>query len=462
MREGDALEATFERQRSAFRANPHPPASERRAHLAALGRLLVDHAEAIANAVSADFGHRSPHETRFLEIFPALEEARHARRHLARWMQPEPADVSIWFQPGTAEILKQPLGVVGIIAPWNYPVLLAVAPLVSALAAGNRVMLKMSELTPQTGDLLARLIATVFSDDRVTVFNGGIDLARAFSALPFDHLLFTGSTAVGRHVMTAAAANLTPVTLELGGKSPALVAPGYPVDRAARRIIWGKCLNAGQTCIAPDYVLVPASTLATFVDAARDEVRRLYPAGAAAADYSAIISDVHYRRLTAWADEARQQGAELIPLAEGGSDALRKMPPVILTRVEDGMRVMQEEIFGPLLPVRTYAHVEEALAYIRARPRPLALYYFDNDRARTRRVLDETAAGGVTVNDTILHIGQVNLPFGGVGASGMGAYHGEAGFTTFSKRTGVFVQSRWSALSAAKAPYGRLAEWLLR
>jgi coniferyl-aldehyde dehydrogenase len=386
---------------------------------------------------------------------------KHARRHVARWMQPERADVSIWFQPGTAEIVKQPLGVVGIIAPWNYPVLLAMAPLVSALAAGNRVMLKMSELTPRTGDLVARLIAAAFPDDRVAVFNGGVDLARAFAALPFDHLLFTGSTAVGRQVMAAAAANLTPVTLELGGKSPALVAPGYPVDRAARRIIWGKCLNAGQTCIAPDYVLLPESVVSAFIAAARDEVRRLYPAGAAAADYSAIVNDAHYRRLREWTEDARQKGAELISLADGLSDGSRKMPPVILTRVENGMRVMQEEIFGPLLPIRTYANLDEALAWIAERPRPLAFYYFDEDRERTRRVLDETIAGGVTVNDTILHIGQVNLPFGGAGASGMGAYHGEAGFTTFSKRKGVFVQSRWSALSAAKPPYGRLADWLL-
>jgi len=377
-------------------------------------------------------------------------------------MRPQRAGVSIWFQPGRARIVKQPLGVVGVIAPWNYPVLLAVAPLVSALAAGNRVMIKMSELTPRTGELLARLMRGAFSDDRVTVFNGGVDLARAFAALPFDHLLFTGSTAVGRQVMAAAAPNLTPVTLELGGKSPALVAPGYPPDAAARRIMWGKCLNAGQTCIAPDYVLLPESAESAFVAAARDEVRRLYPSGAASADYSAIVSDAHYRRLTAWAEEARQQGANLIPLGDGLSDVSRKMPPVILTHVEDGMRVMQEEIFGPLLPVRTYAHFDEALAYITARPRPLAFYYFDEDRARTRRVLERTVAGGVTVNDTILHIGQVHLPFGGVGASGMGVYHGEAGFTTFSKRTGVFVQSRWSVLGAAKPPYGRLAERLLR
>jgi len=452
----------FELQRAAFRRHPNPPAAERRAHLETLRRLLVDNADALAAALDADFGHRSIHETKLLEIFPSVLAARHARQHVERWMRPERKPVSIWFQRGRAQVVKQPLGAVGVIAPWNYPIVLAAGPLVSALAAGNRVMVKMSEFAPGLGELFARLIASAFAEDHVAVINGGVDVAQDFAATPFDHLLFTGSTSVGRQIMRAAAANLTPVTLELGGKSPAIVAPGFSVDRAADRILWGKCLNAGQTCIAPDYVLVPEDQISRFIDAARRQVRRLYPDGAAGADYSAIVNAHHYDRLVKMRDEAVTGGAQAVPLAGGGSAAARKLEPTIVTGVRDDMRIMQDEIFGPLLPIRPYRTLDEALAYVADHPRPLALYYFDDDAARTTRVLNESISGDVTINDTVLHIAQDELPFGGVGASGMGQYHGEEGFTTFSKRKGVFEQSRFNGVWLFQPPFGGRVEKLLR
>jgi len=455
------LERVFHLQRRAFRLSPYPLAAERRAILSSLHRLLSNHSDEIVLAVNADFGHRSAHETKLLELFPSLECVRHAKRQVVKWMRPEKKAVSPWFLPGRAKVVKQPLGVVGIIVPWNYPIYLAIGPLVSALAAGNRAIIKMSELTPNTGRLLAELVERYFSTDRVAVINGGVEVAQAFAALPFDHLLFTGSTAVGRQVMRAAASNLTPVTLELGGKSPTIIAPDFPVDIAARRILFGKCLNAGQTCIAPDYVLLHESQLARFIDAAKKEVGRLYPNLASNRDYSAIINDRHYARLSEYIEDARSHGAEIIVLGES-SPVDRKLAPTLVAKANDGMRIMQEEIFGPLLPVLIYGQLDEALNYIADHPRPLALYYFDNDSVRIERVLKQTIAGGVSINDTIFHIAQDELPFGGVGASGMGHYHGVEGFNTLSKRKGVFIQSPLNGIALLKPPFGKHIDRLLK
>jgi acyl-CoA reductase-like NAD-dependent aldehyde dehydrogenase len=455
------VDAIFQSQRAAFRQNPNPDAANRQRHLHDVGRLLVENRDAIAAAISEDFGHRSVHETEVLEIFPALQGAKHAKSHVEAWMQSERKPVSLWFQPGRARVVKQPLGVVGVIVPWNYPLYLALGPLVSALAAGNRVMIKMSEFTPRFGELFASAIGRYFARDHVAVVNGGVDVARAFGAKPFDHLLFTGSTSVARHIMAAAAQNLTPVTLELGGKSPAIVAPDFSIELAAQRIMPGKCLNAGQTCIAPDYALVPDRRLAAFSEAARASVKRLYPHGIACADYSAIINARHYQRLQDYLDDARGKGAEVLPLASGSSELTRKFAPTLVTGVTDDMRIMQEEIFGPLLPVKTYSRLDEAFAYVADHPRPLALYYFDSHSERVNRVLNTTMAGGVTVNDTIFHIAQDDLPFGGVGPSGMGQYHGEDGFNTFSKRKGVFLQSRLNGAWLLMPPFGRRIERML-
>ncbi len=460
-----SLQGLFESQRRAFAAHPYPGDHQRRGHLLALERALKSGAEALAQAIHEDFGSRSTAETQLLEVFPSLGAIRHARRHLKRWMRPERRPVSLWFQPGRARVVWQPLGVVGIIVPWNYPVFLSLAPLVAALAAGNRVMIKMSELTPRTGEALERLLRAAFPEDLVAVVNGDVAVARAFAGLPFDHLLFTGSTAVGREVMRAAAANLTSVTLELGGKSPAIVAPGFPLAEAADKIMFGKCANAGQTCVAPDYVLVPAGTEQAFAEAARAAVARLYPTLAANPDYSAIVNERHYRRLAGYLEEARARGAtvlEINPAQETLDPAARKLAPALVLGAGEGLQLMQEEIFGPVLPVVPYDNLDAALAHVAERPRPLALYYFDRDPARTRHVLERTHSGGVTVNDVLLHVGQEDLPFGGVGDSGMGHYHGRHGFETFSKQKGVFVQSRLSGAGLLKPPYGRRFEALIR
>jgi acyl-CoA reductase-like NAD-dependent aldehyde dehydrogenase len=455
------LDAIFQGQREAFRRAPHPSAAERKGHLDKLRHLLLEHTHAIVDAVSQDFGHRSEHETKLLEIFPSLLGIRHARSHVGTWMRPERKSASVWFVPGRATIVKQPLGVVGVIVPWNYPLYLAVGPLVSALAAGNRVMVKMSEFTPRFGALFAELIAKCFPSDHVAVLNGGVEVAQAFAAKPFDHLLFTGSTAVGQRVMRAAAENLTPVTLELGGKSPTIVAPDFPIDVAAKRIMLGKCLNAGQTCIAPDYLFVHEAQLQRFIDVARDEVKRLYPVVPKSRDYTAIVSERHYQRLAGYLDDAQAKGAQVLPLGENSPEA-RKLAPAIVTGVNDQMQIMQDEIFGPLLPILSYKTLDDALTYVADHPRPLAMYYFDYKQSRIDRVLHESIAGGVTVNDVILHIAQDELPFGGVGPSGMGHYHGEEGFITFSKRKGVFFQSRLTTLPLLKPPFGRRIEALFK
>ncbi|MCX7168117.1 MAG: coniferyl aldehyde dehydrogenase [Rhodocyclales bacterium] len=461
--EAETFKNVFERMRAATRRNAQVERSARQVRLDALAALVHDNAERFVTAISADFGHRSAHETRLLELFPSLESIRHTRSHFGAWMKPQRKAASIWFRPGRARIIPQPLGVVGIIVPWNYPLFLAVAPLAAALAAGNRVMIKMSEFTPRTGELLAELVAKYFAADDVSVVLGDATVGADFARLPFDHLLFTGSTKVGHDIMRMAADNLTPVTLELGGKSPAIVGPDYSMAKAAERIMVGKLLNAGQTCIAPDYVLVPAGTEQAFIEAARAVVAKCFPAMATTPDYTAIVNDRHYQRLQGYVTDAQARGAKIEPLSTAtADDARRKLPPLALLNVDDNMRVMQDEIFGPLLPVLPYKDLDAAIAYVNQHPRPLALYCFENDAGRRDRVLNETVAGGVTINDTILHIAQEELPFGGVGPSGMGHYHGIEGFKTFTKQKAVFYQSWLNGMPLFNPPYGALFERLTK
>ena len=457
------LPLAFERQRAAWSAAPCPAWEERAGRLRRLQRLLVEHETAISQAIDADFGGRPAIETELAEIWPSLEEVKGALRHGKRWMKPRRAGVGKWFQPARAQVLPQPLGVVGIIVPWNYPLYLAVGPLVAALAAGNRAMVKMSEFTPGFSALFQQLCAQVFAAEEVCVVTGGPDVAAQFSALPFDHLLFTGSTPVGRKVMGAAAANLTPVTLELGGKSPAVVTPGYPLEHAVQRILAGKLLNAGQTCIAPDYVLLPRASLNAFVELARGEVRRGYPGGLADANYCSIVNDRQYRRLARDVDEATERGTRAEALFDGAArdDVRHRLAPTLLIDPPADCGAMRDEIFGPVLPLIPYDRIDDAIAFVNARPRPLALYWFDRDDARVEHALRAMPAGGMTVNDTLLHITQESLPFGGVGASGMGHYHGQWGFDTFSKLKPVFRQSRVNGMALFLPPYRPLMRRML-
>ena len=456
----ETLDRQFQAQRAAYAANPMPPAAQRQQWLKALRDLLSAERQALIDAISADFSHRSADETLLAELMPSLHGIHYASRHLKKWMKPSRRKVGVAFQPASAKVVYQPLGVVGVIVPWNYPLYLAVGPMVGALAAGNRVMLKLSESTPATGLLLKELLARIFPEDLVCVVLGEADVGVAFSRLPFDHLLFTGSTSVGKHVMRAAAENLTPVTLELGGKSPAIVSTDVPLKDAAERIAFGKTLNAGQTCVAPDYVLVPENRVGAFVEAYRQAVKGFYPTLADNADYTAIINERQLARLNGYVSDATSKGALLIPLFEQGQG--RRMPHSVLLNVSDEMTVMQDEIFGPLLPIVPYRDLEQAFAYINQRPRPLALYYFGYDKREQHRVLHETHSGGVCLNDTLLHVAQDDMPFGGIGPSGMGHYHGHEGFLTFSKAKGVLIKQRFNAARLIYPPYGTSIQKLIQ
>lgn len=449
------LHCVFQIQRAAYEAAPFAEWDERRGRLERLRKLLLDNQSAIEVAIDADFAGRPHIETQIAEIFPSGAEIRSALKHGRRWMKPRSARVSKWFLPARAQVVPRPLGVVGLIVPWNYPLFLAISPLVTALAAGNRVMIKMSEFTPAFSELFQRLVASSFRANEVAVITGGPDVAAQFSALPFDHLLFTGSTTIGRKVMAAAAQNLTPVTLELGGKSPSVIAPGYSIEHAVQRVLAGKLLNAGQTCIAPDYVLVPRAVLPAFVESARRQARAMYPAGLDDTDYCSIVNARQYERLRAYLQQVRAAGTEIVPLFDGAAsnDDAHRLAPAILINPPPQSGVMCDEIFGPLLPVIAYDDLKEAVAFINAQPRPLALYWFDNDRQRVEWALKNTPAGGVCINETLIHVAQEDLPFGGIGASGMGHYHGRWGFDTFSKLTPVFRQSRFNGMKLFLPPY---------
>jgi coniferyl-aldehyde dehydrogenase len=455
---------TLQRLRAAQAART-PDYGQRREDLDRLRNAFQRRVEEMARAVSADFGSRSRHESLIADGMTVLSELDHLRGHLKRWMKPQRRAVNWIFLPARAEVRCQPLGVVGVISPWNYPVNLALIPLATAIAAGNHVMLKPSEHSPRTSAFLCDLLGEVFPTDRVAVALGGVEVATAFASLPFDHLLFTGSTAVGRKVAVAAAANLTPVTLELGGKSPCVLGGDFPLPLAAARIASGKWLNGGQTCIAPDYLLVPENTRDAFVEALRANVQQRFPTIAGNRDYTSIINANEYRRLRGYIDEASARGVKIVELVrlDGGiADQERLIAPTLVIDPPDDLAIMREEIFGPILPVKTYRGIDEAIAYINAHPRPLSLYYFDNDKARVERMLERTVAGGVSINDTVMHFAQDRLPFGGVGPSGIGHYHGHDGFLTFSHQKSVLRQARLSSMALFKPPYGGLADRLVK
>jgi coniferyl-aldehyde dehydrogenase len=428
--------------------------------------LLLSHQAEFCAAAAADFGQRAAPLTRFMDVMPAVHALRFARRRVRVWMRPRRQRVALPAgAPGArAAIVYQPLGVVGIVSPWNFPLTLSFGPLAGVLAAGNRCLIKPSELTPSVSALMQRLVAQRFDASELAVVTGGPEVAEAFVRLPFDHLLFTGSTAIGRRVMAAAAANLVPVTLELGGKCPVVVGRSADLARTVDRVLLGKLANAGQMCIAPDHVWLPREMLDAFVQAARAWVARAYPGMPDNPDYTAMVSARHLERMQALLADATRQGAQVIPLGGDAAPAgTRLLAPALVLGATDTMQLMQEEIFGPLLPLCTYERLEQALEAINARPRPLALYYFGQDRGEQQRVIAETTSGGVTVNDVAMHFLAEELPFGGVGASGMGAYHGEHGFRRFSHARAIFRQTRLdvAGLVGLRPPYGtRLARSL--
>jgi coniferyl-aldehyde dehydrogenase len=453
---GSEAELLFQAQKRAFAAAGATGATRRRAVLERLEKALLSYRAEIARAISEDFGHRSTDETELLELVPSIKAIRHARSHLVRWMRPERRRVALTMQPAKAWVEYQPLGIIGIISPWNYPLFLAASPLADALAAGNRAMIKPSELTPRFAELLKGIITEAFDAAEVAVITGGPDVAAAFSSLPFDHLLFTGSTSIGRKVMQAAAANLTPVTLELGGKSPVVVCPDYPTGKAARAIAFGKFVNAGQTCIAPDYVLAPASRAMELAEAILAEAKRLYPSIADNPDYTSIITDRHYQRLTKAIEEARAAGATVLTNAEDIASNSRKIAPTIVVDPPRESLLMREEVFGPVLPIISSNSVEDALRVINEKDRPLALYVLTSSETSRRKILGRTISGGVTLNGTILHVAQNDLPFGGVGPSGMGAYHGYDGFKRFSHARAIHKVGFMNGFERLAPPYGKL------
>ncbi len=457
------MQIVLERQRAAHLREGTPSAELRINRLNRCVRILIDNAEAIATALNEDFGNRPRESTGVTDVAGSIGPIKHARDHLKTWMKPErraPTPALLGLFGAKAEVRSQPKGVVGVISPWNFPVNLTFAPLAGILAAGNRAMIKPSEFTPATSELMKTMFASAFDEEEIAVFTGGPEVGQAFSGLAFDHLIFTGATSIGRHVMKAAAENLVPVTLELGGKSPVILSESADMASAADRIMAGKTLNAGQICLAPDYVLAPEPRMADFVAAAKASVTRMFPTIKDNPDYTAVIADRHYDRLRAYIDDARAKGAEIVEINPAGEDFSqqqhRKIPPTLILNPTDDMAVMQEEIFGPVLPVKGYSTMAEAVAYVNAHDRPLGLYYFGQDRAEQEKVLEGTTAGGVTVNDVVFHVAQENLPFGGVGPSGMGGYHGVDGFREFSHRKAVYQQIKkdLGPMQMLRPPYG--------
>ncbi|MNY84105.1 Coniferyl aldehyde dehydrogenase [compost metagenome] len=459
------LQQLFDLQHQASRQQVDVPAVVRKERLLRIQKILHEHGTTLAAAVQADFGVRSPQLTEMADLMVLRTMLSHTLRNLNQWMRPQRVWTPVHLLPGTGRIEHQPLGVVGIISPWNYPLQLALGPAIAAIAAGNRVMLKPSELTPHTSAQLAHVIGQFFAPEEFCVIQGDTQVASHFSGLPFDHLVFTGSTAVGRKVAMAAAQHLTPTTLELGGKSPCIISNDCDLETAALRIAHGKLLNAGQTCIAPDYLLLPRGQEQAFEQAFRKAVAQLFPTLSGNPDYAAIINQKHFNRLRNLAQQAEAEGAQVQWLesaaqlsssaAPGWGDAVqRQMTPALVWNVHSGMAIMQEEIFGPLLPVITYDRLDDVIHAINAGERPLALYWFGNDDKLRDSVLRRTVSGGVTVNDTLMHVAHDNLPFGGVGPSGWGAYHGKHGFLRFSHQKSVFLQAKWSPASWLYPPYG--------
>lgn len=451
----DHIHTVFQSQKQAFSRAPSPTARERIKNLDRLHNALLKHKQSIIDAVNADFSGRSESETLLAEFFAVLDGIAYNRRHIHRWMKPQRRHTPLAHFPAKIEVIYQPLGVIGIVVPWNFPVFLGLSPLVGALAAGNRAMIKNSEFAPNSSTVIKNMLLEIFDEDQVAVIEGDVDISTAFTQLPFDHLVFTGATNVGKLVMAEAAKNLTPVTLELGGKSPALIHPEFPIAEAAKRLAFGKSFNAGQICVSPDYILCPNDKVNEFASAFQSNFEKSFPNLRDNDNFTAIINERQLSRLHSYLVDAKDKGAQLITInpADEEFTGTRKMPMTLVLNTNDDMLVVKEEIFGPILPIIGYDDMEQALSYINARPRPLALYYFDWNKKRGRSILRNTHSGGVCINDTLSHVASDDIPFGGIGPSGMGQYHGHEGFLNFSKAKGVVQKGLFHSVNFVAPPW---------
>ncbi|ARD23475.1 coniferyl aldehyde dehydrogenase [Shewanella japonica] len=457
-----SLKQHLDLQRQAYNSMPAPSYQSRVSKLEQLKAGLLEQSEQFVTALAADYGHRSSNDTMISDIMPCVNNINYTLKNLKKWMKPNRRHAGLLLAPSSVTVHYQPLGVVGIIVPWNFPVMLAIGPLITAIAAGNRAMLKMSEFTPATNQVIKAMLAKIFNEDEVAVIEGEADVAAAFSALPFDHMLFTGSTTVGRHVMRAAADNLTPVTLELGGKSPVVIAPDIDIATAVERLIYGKCLNAGQICVAPDYILCPEDKVDELISEYQKRFNKMYPDFDSNPDYGNVINERQYSRLLTVLEDAKQKGAVIHSATEYNIDTnVRKLPTQLITATSDDMTVMQEEIFGPLLPIVSYKNIDNAIGYINQRERPLALYIMSFDSSTQQHIVQHTHSGGVCINDTVFHVAADDAPFGGIGPSGMGHYHGKEGFLTFSHAKTVLKSGKFNSGLFVHPPYGTKIQALL-
>ena len=457
------LSQVLTKQRASYLNAPAPHYDARIEHLKSLKAAIISHQDQLVAALNRDYGNRSIDDSMISDIMPCINNINYSLKHLKKWMKPSSRHAGLLLSPAKVKVHYQPLGVVGIIVPWNFPIMLSVGPLITALAAGNRAMIKLSEFTPETNQVIKQMLSSIFDESHVVCIEGEADVAAEFSSLPFDHLLFTGSTTVGRHVMRAAADNLTPVTLELGGKSPVIVADDIDMDIAVERMIYGKCLNAGQICVAPDYVLVPRAKLDSFIQAYKNKFTSMYGNVSDNKDYGSVINKRQFDRIMQVLDDAKSKGANIISANDEAINTdKRKVPTQLICNASDEMLVLQEEIFGPLLPIIPYDSLNEAINYVNQRPRPLALYLMSFDKSTQQHVLKHTHSGGVCINEAVFHVAADDAPFGGIGPSGMGHYHGKEGFLTFSHAKTVL--SRGKYLNTGKLvhpPYGGFIQRLL-
>ncbi|MBV1871307.1 MAG: coniferyl aldehyde dehydrogenase [Gammaproteobacteria bacterium] len=462
---GNPLLPILQQQQTAFLDNGAPDYKQRIEALNKLKKAIGEYKEEIVAAVQADFGHRSDTETWITEVVSVLNEIVATKSHLKKWMKPSNPGRSISAGMAKSRVIYQPKGVIGIMGAWNYPVLLVLSPLIGVIAAGNSAVIKPSDLTPKTGEVVKKMIASTFDESYISVVTGDVEVASNFTQLPFDHIVYTGSTHVGKIVMKAAAENLTPVTLELGGKSPTIINSNYPIAKAVDRIMMGKFMNSGQTCIAPDYILVHESKVDELVSTFQEKLAKRYPTLDNNNDISWIVNDRHFTRITNLIKDAQDRGAQAVqvnPTDTVIAEGTRIIPPTLLLNVDPDSNIMQEEIFGPVLPVITYRDIDEAIRFVNERPRPLALYYFDQNKKQAEEVLSRTISGGACVNETMLHFANEKMAFGGIGPSGLGGYHGHAGFLEFSHKKSVIFQGALSPAPLMNNPYPKVVVKILK